>query len=51
MTRRQVNDDEQTRTKIRALSKIRTHGLSVQALKAYASDCAATETNSYKALF
>jgi hypothetical protein len=32
----QVNDDEQTRTNIHALSEIRTHGLKVQDIKAYA---------------
>jgi hypothetical protein len=41
----QVNyDDEQKRTNIHALQRIATHGLSVQAIKAYASDCTATET-------
>jgi len=33
-----VNDDKYTRTNIHALSGVRTHGLSVQAIKAYASD-------------
>jgi hypothetical protein len=32
----QVNDDKQTRTIIHAFSGIRTHGLSIQAIKAYA---------------
>jgi hypothetical protein len=32
----QVNDDEQTRINIDALSRIQTHGLSVQVIKAYA---------------
>jgi hypothetical protein len=37
-----VNDDyEQTRTNIHTLTGIRTKGLSVQAIKAYASDLAA----------
>jgi hypothetical protein len=40
----QVNDHEQKRTNIRALSGIRTHGFSVQAIKAYASDREATGT-------
>jgi hypothetical protein len=42
----QVNDDgdEQTRTNIHALSGIQTHGLSIQAIKAYASDRAAIGT-------
>jgi hypothetical protein len=40
----QVNDDEQTKTNIHALSGIRTHSTSVQAIKAYASDRAATGT-------
>jgi hypothetical protein len=35
----QVNDEEQMRTKIHTLTRIRTHGLSVQTVKAYASDC------------
>jgi hypothetical protein len=35
----QVNDDDEyMRTNIHVLSGIRTHGLSVQAIKAYASD-------------
>jgi hypothetical protein len=34
-------DDEQTTTNILALYRIRTHGLGVQATKAYASDQAA----------
>jgi hypothetical protein len=33
----QVNDNEETRTNIHALSVMRTHCLSVQAIKAYAS--------------
>jgi hypothetical protein len=38
----QVNDDyEQTRENIHAFSRIRTHGLNVQAIKACASDRAA----------
>jgi hypothetical protein len=41
----QVNDDDEwTRTSIYALSGIRTHDLSLQAIKAYASDLAATGT-------
>jgi hypothetical protein len=40
----QVNNDEQTRTNIHALSWILTHGLSIQAIKACASDHAATGT-------
>jgi hypothetical protein len=39
-----VNDDEQTRTNIQALGGIQTHGLNVQAIKAFASDHAATGT-------
>jgi hypothetical protein len=39
-----VNDDEQTRTNVHALRWIRTHDLSVQAMKAYASDGAAIGT-------
>jgi hypothetical protein len=42
-----VNDDEKTRTNILALNGIQTHGLSVQAIEAYASDRAATGTGSY----
>jgi hypothetical protein len=38
------DDDEQTRTNIHALSGIRTHGLSVKAIKAYASDRTVTGT-------
>jgi hypothetical protein len=39
----QVNvDDDQMKTNIHALSRIWTHGLSVQAIKTYDSDCAAT---------
>jgi hypothetical protein len=38
------DDDEQTRANIHALSGIRTHGLSVQAINAYTSDRAATGT-------
>jgi hypothetical protein len=44
MTGWQVNDDEQTRTNINALNGILTHGLSVQTVKAYASDRMATES-------
>jgi hypothetical protein len=36
------DDDEQTRTNIYALSGIRTHGLSVQEIKGYASGHAVT---------
>jgi hypothetical protein len=40
-----VNDDEQTRKNIHALSRIWTHSLSTQAIKAYyASECTATKT-------
>jgi hypothetical protein len=39
-----VNDDEYTRTNIHAISGIRIHGLSVQAIKAYASDRAVSGT-------
>jgi hypothetical protein len=45
-----VNDDndddgdDQTRTNIHALSGIRSHGLSIQAMKTYASDSVATGT-------
>jgi hypothetical protein len=40
-----VNDDnEHTRTNIHALSGIRTHGLSVQAIKAHASHHGASGT-------
>jgi hypothetical protein len=42
----QANDDEQTRTNIHALSGIRIHSLSVQAIKAYASDRKSTVTGS-----
>jgi hypothetical protein len=38
------DDDEQTTTNIHALNGIRTHGPRVQAIKAYASDRAATVT-------
>jgi hypothetical protein len=38
------DDDEQTRTSIHTLSEIRTHSLSIQAIKAYASDRMATGT-------
>jgi hypothetical protein len=38
------DDDERTRTNIHALSGIRTHGLSVKAIKAYASDRTITGT-------
>jgi hypothetical protein len=37
-----TSDDEQTRANIHALSGIRTHDLSVQAIKAYASDSVVT---------
>jgi hypothetical protein len=37
-----ANNYEQTRTNIHALSGIRTHGLSVEEIKAYASAHAAT---------
>jgi hypothetical protein len=37
-------DDEHTKANIHALIGIRTHGVSVQAIKAYASDCKATWT-------
>jgi hypothetical protein len=43
----QMNDDDdyyQTRTNIHALSGIWTHGISVQAIKAYTSDRADTGT-------
>jgi hypothetical protein len=40
------DDDELMRTNIHALRRIPTHGLSMQAIKAYTSDCAATETGS-----
>jgi len=36
------NDDEYSRTNIHALCQ--THGLSIQAIKAYASDRTVTET-------
>jgi hypothetical protein len=39
-----TDDDEQMRTNIHALSGVRTHGLCFQAIKAYASDRAATGT-------
>jgi hypothetical protein len=42
---RVTNDDEQMRTNIHALSGIWTHGLSIQVIKAYASDRAATGTS------
>jgi hypothetical protein len=38
------DDREKTWTNIHALSRIQTHGLSVQAIKAYVSDHAATVT-------
>jgi hypothetical protein len=41
----QVNDDEWTN--ICALRAIRTHGLSLQVIKAYASDLAATGSGDY----
>jgi hypothetical protein len=40
----QVNDDEYM-TNINALSGIRTHDLSGQVIKAYASECMATGTS------
>jgi hypothetical protein len=44
----QVNDDdEQTMTNIHALSGIQTHSLSVQVIKAYASDRVANGTGSF----
>jgi len=39
-----VNNDEWTRININALSGIRTHDLSVQAIKGFTSDRAATGT-------
>jgi hypothetical protein len=44
-----VNDDDdgQNRTNIHALSGIQTHGLNVQAIKAYASDLAALRPANY----
>jgi hypothetical protein len=39
-----MNDDEYMRANIHALSGIRTHGLNVQGIKAYASDRVATGT-------
>jgi len=39
-----MNDDGWTRTNIPALSGIRIHGLSVQAIKAYPSDHRPAET-------
>jgi hypothetical protein len=45
MTGWHVNDDdEQMRTNIHALSRIETHGLSMQAITAYALDCVASGT-------
>jgi hypothetical protein len=41
------NDDEQTKTNILALREIQTHGFSVQAMKAYASDRAAAVTGRF----
>jgi hypothetical protein len=41
----QVNYDEQTKININSLCGIRTNGLSAQAIKAYASDHAATGTD------
>jgi hypothetical protein len=38
------DDDEQMRTNIHVLSGIRTHGLSIQVIKAYASYHVATGT-------
>jgi hypothetical protein len=38
------NDEEQMRTNIYAFSGIQTHDLSIQAIKAYASDHVATGT-------
>jgi hypothetical protein len=40
-----VNDDEWTRTNIHTSSKIQTHYLSIQAIKACPSDCTATGTS------
>jgi hypothetical protein len=39
------DDDEQTRTNIHALRGIRRDKLSIEAVKTYASDHAATETD------
>jgi hypothetical protein len=39
-----MNDGEQKRSNAHALSGIRTPGLSVQAIKVYASECVATGT-------
>jgi hypothetical protein len=39
-------NDAYTKTNIHALSEIRTHGLSVQVINAYASDRAVTGTGS-----
>jgi hypothetical protein len=44
MTKWQVNDDEQMSTTIHALSRIWTHGLSIQAIEAYTSDRTTTGT-------
>jgi hypothetical protein len=44
IVRRKLNDDELTRINIHALSGIRTHSLSIQAIKNYATDLAATGT-------
>jgi hypothetical protein len=41
----QVKDHEQMKANIHALSGIQTHGLSVQAIKAYDSDHTATGTS------
>jgi hypothetical protein len=38
------NDDEWTKKNTHALGGFRTHGLSIWAIKAYASDCMATGT-------
>jgi hypothetical protein len=44
------NDDKYTRTNIHALSGIRTHSISVQAIKACTSDRVATETGTNVAI-
>jgi hypothetical protein len=46
----EVNDDEQTRTNIHALSGIWTHSLSIQTIKAYASERVATGTRNVHSL-
>jgi hypothetical protein len=45
------DDDEQRRTKIYALNRIRTYGLGIQAIKGYASDRAAIETAAKYTIF